>query len=500
MPKKKQKTTKKETKMYRPPIVTLMGHVDHGKTSLLDAIRETQLTAKEAGGITQHTAAYTVEKDGQKITFIDTPGHEAFTEMRARGGKAADIVILVVAADDGVMPQTKEAIMHAKVANVPIIVAINKIDLANADVNKVKRQLSENDILVEGYGGDIVTVEVSALTKKGIDELLDVINLTAEMNKEMLEADANGKLEALIIESIKNSKKGILANAIVKNGTLRVRDDIVTENQEARIKSITDSFGKSLKEAIPGDAVEILGFSEMPHVGDIIMRKSEVDLEKLKKQSDQAEKIQEQTENSPETKKVLNIIIRADTTGTQEALISSIKKINVEDAMPKVVFAGTGDIKESDVLLAQSSKAIIFAFNVKASKSMKELALSKKVLIREHTIIYHLLEEIEEALEGVLEIEESKIRGRGLVIEKFTLPKSQMLVIGVLVEAGSFKVRDRIGIYRDENMDVPVHASKIRSLHIGPKEVEKATKGEEVGILLKPQIDDIQLDDIIEVL
>lgn len=496
MPKKQNDNTSK----YRPPIVTIMGHVDHGKTSILDAIRNSRLTSKESGGITQHIGAYTVEKDGRKITFIDTPGHAAFTQMRARGGSAADIVILVVAADDGVMPQTKEAIMHAKFANVPIIVAINKIDLPGADVKKVKRQLSENEILVEGYGGDVVTVEVSAINGTGIDDLLEVINLIADMEKDRLVADPDGKLEAMVIESLHDPKQGILVNVIVKNGTLRIRDEVISAGIEGKIRALSDSNGKRVQMAIPGDSVEILGFGDLVQVGDILYRKSEnpegktlVDVVRETENQDIGN-----SDNAIKTKK-LNLIIKADTLGTQEAIVSSILKINVDEAIPNILLAGTGEIKESDVLLASTGKAVIMAFKVKVHSNIKELALSKKVILREHDIIYKLLEEVEAALEGVLEIAESKIKGKGLIIEVFTLPKSGMKVAGTLIESGAFKVNQRVGIFRGES-EIPEYVSRIKSIGIGSNEVRSATKGQECGILLKPQFDGIQLDDIIEVL
>lgn len=504
---------------HRPPIITLMGHVDHGKTSLLDAIRESQITSTESGGITQHTGAYTVEKDGKKLTFIDTPGHEAFTQMRARGGKAADIVILVVAADDGVMPQTKEAIMHAKAANVPIVVAINKVDLASADIKKVKRQLAEEGIMVEGYGGDIVAVEVSATAKKGINDLLEVLTLVAELNDSQLEADPSGQLELIVIESKQDSRKGIIVNAIVKNGTLVQKDDLLVGSIEGRVKSMNDSYKKILKEAWPGDSVEILGFNDLPEVGGIIIRKSEkgmadnveeeVNIAKnnddLSRKSDMKdiagpdtgeEILQESTDSKG--KKVLNLVIRADTAGTMEAIVSSINKISKEDAYPNILLSGTGDVKESDVLLASTARAVVIAFKVNVQGSVSEFAKEKKVIIREHEIIYHLLEEIEGALEGVVEIEEAKIRGRGLVIKLFKLPKSGMTVCGTLVTAGKFKVKDRVGIFREDDLN-PLYITRISSIHIGIKEVERAQKGDETGLLFKPQIDDIQLDDKIEI-
>ena len=498
MPKKSTSIAKtKEVKFYRAPVVTIMGHVDHGKTSILDNIRSSRIAAKESGGITQHIGAYTVEKGNYKITFIDTPGHEAFSQMRARGGAAADIVILVVAADDGVMPQTKEAISHAKSANVPIIVAINKIDLPGADPMKVRRQLSENGLYVEGFGGDIPTIEVSAKTGKGMDELLDLINLVSELDKEVLAADPKGKLEAIVIEARHDNKKGSVVSVIVKNGTLHVKDDLVAKKAEGKVKSLTDSLGKMHQVVIPGEAAEVLGFTELPSVGDMVNRKSEVT--EASTVSDERNSNIIQTDPSGKAKK-LNVIIRADTQGTQEALVSSLQKLSVDEAIVNIMFAGTGDVKESDILLASSSSAVIVAFRAKVSDYLYELAKSHKAIIREHDIIYKVIEEIEGALEGVLEIEESKIKGSGIIIEKFVLPKSGDVIAGTLIEAGKFKVNARVGIYRNDNMETPIHISRIRSIHIGKKEVESAKKGEECGLLFKPPIVDIELDDIIRIL
>lgn len=500
---------------HRPPVVTIMGHVDHGKTSLLDAIREKysvgallstsvskgtkeKITQKESGGITQHTGAYNVEKDGKRIVFIDTPGHEAFAKMRARGGTAADIVILVVAADDGVMPQTIEAISHAKAANVPIIVAINKCDLAGANIDKVKRQLSQHGIMVEGYGGDIVTVQTSATKYTGIDELLDVISLVADMNVDKLKANMDQDLEAIVIESRRDTRRGIVASVIIKNGSLSIRDDVVSAGGSCRVKSIIDSLHNSINKAVVGDAVEILGFTEPPNVGDVITKAG------FSPKVEQVSATEIQTGDAAsikaeKDKKKLNIIIKADTLGTLEAIKSSAEKISFEESKVNVVSAMIGEVKESDVLMAYASKAVIFAFRVGVSTSIKEQAVSMKVLVREHDIIYKLLEEIEQGLEGALEIEEAKIKGRGLIIAKFTLPKSGDVISGTLIEAGKFKVGNRVGIFR-ENKEIPLYVARIKSIHIKDKEVDSGSKGDECGLLFKPALSDTQVEDVVEVL
>lgn len=488
-------------KIYRPPIVTIMGHVDHGKTSLLDAIRDTNkaITATESGGITQHTGAYTVTKNGKKIVFIDTPGHEAFTEMRARGGSAADIVILVVAADDGVMPQTKEAIMHAKAANVPIIVAINKIDLPGANVHKVKRQLSENGILVEGYGGDVVAVEVSAKVGTGISDLLDVIALISEMNLPSLSVDGN-KLNALTIESEEDRKKGKLVHVVVRSGSLAVKDKIVAGGLKAVVKALIDVDGKNVKEALPGDAVSILGFSSLPISGDVVYREDEVDPSMFELKGLDTGNKDILLEVSDSSMKKLNIVVRADTVGTLEAVVGSLRKLKVEDANVNVLFSGVGDVKESDILLASTGRGVVIAFRVGTPKSVIDISKENKVIVRSHDIIYELIEEIEGALEGVLEVEESKIKGRGLIIQVFTLPKSQTKIAGTLIEAGKFKKNSRIGLFRGDKNDVPLYVSRIKSIHEGAKEVDVSGKGSECGLLFKPPIEDLQLDDRLEVL
>ncbi len=491
------KTNKTESsQFYRAPIVTIMGHVDHGKTSILDALRNSRITAKESGGITQHIGAYTVEKDGSKITFIDTPGHEAFSQMRARGGSASDIVILVVAADDGVMPQTREALTHAKASGSPIIVAINKMDLPGADPMKVKRQLSEAGLLVEGFGGDVPVTELSAKTGKGLPELLDLINLVAELDKDKLKANPAGPLEALVIEARHDAKRGTLVSAIVREGTLKARDEIFANKAEGKVKSMLNSFGKPVVQVIPGEAAEILGFTGVPQVGDVIHRVGESVAEVPAAAPEESILVTDPKDK----KKKLNLIIKADTYGTQEALAASLQKLSLEDAVVNILLAGTGEVKESDILLASSSNAVIIAFRVGVPDHLMEQAKTAKIIIREHDIIYKVIEEIEGALEGVLEIEESKIRGNGIVIERFVLPKSGDVIAGTFVEAGKFKLNNRIGVFRGENTDVPLYVSRIRSIHIGKNEVDTAKKGQEAGLLFKPPLEDIQLDDAIRVL
>lgn len=499
--KEAQKTKPTETKNLRPPIVTIMGHVDHGKTSLLDAIRKTNVVATESGGITQHTAAHTVVKDGRKITFIDTPGHAAFTNMRKRGGSICDIIILVVAADDGVMPQTKEAISIAKDSGAPIIVAINKIDLEGVNVDKVKRQLSENGIQVESLGGDVVAVETSATKNIGIEALLDVINLISEMNEAKFIVDESKGLDAIVIEAKHSRKQGNIVSVLIKNGTISIKDEIIAigpdEVSRAKVKSITLE-GKPVAKAGVGDAIDLMGFEKLPLAGSLV-KSSDFNVEEV--QAGLKDMIiNRDFKPVLETGKILNVVLKADTQGTLEAVMESLYKLDVDGAKVNILHASTGDVKESDVLLASNSKAILVGFKVKADSQSETLASEKKVLLALYDIIYKLIEEIEGALEGVMEIEEGKIKGRGLVIQLFKLPKSNMTVAGTLVEAGKFRVNNRIAIYRGEDREKPVFVSRIRSIHIGQNEVDNANKGEEAGLLFKPQLDELQLDDVIEVI
>lgn len=400
MPLKKRKS--KPSKYLRSPIVTVMGHVDHGKTSLLDAIRKTNITAEEHGGITQHIGAYQISFKGKKITFIDTPGHVAFGKMRSRGAQVTDLVVLVIAANDGVKPQTKESLQHIKRAGVPFLVAINKIDLAGASSEMVKNQLAEESILVEGYGGDIVCVEVSAKQKKGLDEFLEMILLLNQMKP--LEANPDGQLKAVIIESRLDAKQGPLATLLIKNGTLRIGDYLTAENIRGKVKAIRDEKGKKLSQAEPSKPVEILGFKQIPPVGSQVKRVKpdgkKATLKALKK-TETTEKKNSQPEADRPLDEVsseklsdlsvtkIKIILKADTLGTLEAIQASLPT-EVE-----VIFAGVGAVSESDVLLAIPTKSSIFAFNTKVPLKTVKLAKIERIKIKTYKIIYELLENLE---------------------------------------------------------------------------------------------------------
>jgi translation initiation factor IF-2 len=475
-----------------------MGHVDHGKTSILDAIRKTNVTAKEHGGITQHVGAYQIKFKDKKITFIDTPGHEAFSQMRSRGGKVADIVILVVAADSGVQAQTKEAIFHAKASGGQIIVAINKIDLPSADSQKVKQQLATENILVEDWGGDIPVCEVSAKTGLGLDNLLDTILLISEIQEN--NADSNGELEAMIIEGKLDKKRGVVVHAIVKNGSLKIGNEVYASGKIAKIRSLTNDKGENLKEALPGDPVEILGFKDLPSVGDTIVTKGS-DLVELSESGDKVEII------GQETKKTLNLILKADTYGTLEAIKASLANLitsNVNaDYSIKFLVTQAGEITDSDVLLAHSTNALIVGFNLKVAPSVLDLAEAKKVTIKIYKTIYELIENVTDTLEGRAFSDEQKIKGRAEVLKIFKLPSGD-LVLGSKVLAGALKENSRIAIYDRNPSDVteddkPLYVGSVKKLKRGKDEVKVVGKDVECGVLLKPDFEEAKAGYFIEV-
>jgi len=494
-----KKDTKNNPRYKRAPIVTFMGHVDHGKTSLLDSIRHTRVQKGEYGGITQHVGAYSILHDNQKITFIDTPGHSAFTQMRARGGKAADLVVLVVAANDGVMPQTKEAISHTRAANVPMIVAINKMDLSGADPQKVKQQLSQENVLVEDWGGDVVSIEVSAETGQNLDQLLDAILVVSDLME--LEADKSGELEATIIEARKDPKQGVVVNCIVRNGTLRVGDKVQASGHVAKIKRITSEDGTSLKEAIATMPVSVLGFSDVPNVGDLIVDEGS-ELAELAVRDDRAEIV------GADTKKMISIIVKADTKGTLEAVKESLADLVTSSVGStfslKFIYTATGDITDSDILLAQNVDGIVIGFNVSVYSSAEKLARSLSITVKTYHTIYDLIDEAKDLLEWTAEKEEAKIKGRLKVVKLFRL-KSGDVVAGCSVLAGRISSSSFVAIYdKDpadlEEKDVPLFKGKVKNLKIGLDEVKSVGKGKECGIMLKPQFEGIQTGMFVEIL
>lgn len=483
---------------YRAPVVAVMGHVDHGKTSILDVIRKSNLAAREYGGITQHIGAYQVDVKGKKITFLDTPGHAAFAQMRSRGGRAADVVILVVAADEGVMPQTKEAISHALAANVPIVVAINKMDVPGANIQKVRQELAQHNVLVEDWGGDVISLPVSAKTGEGIKELLEAVQTVAELRN--VTGDPHGELEATIIESSLDRKRGVIVSCIVKNGTLKVGGEVMASGYAARVKSITNAEGKLVKEALPGDPAEILGFSKVPHVGDLLLEKGS-ELAELSESQDRVEII------GKNAKKMVAVILKADTQGTLEAVKASLVQLvtaSVESTYAlKILLASTGDVTESDVMLAQSTSGIVIGFNVRIPSGVAELADTYKISVKSYKTIYELLDDAQGILEGTASAAESKIKGRARVLKSFKLPSGD-IIAGVRVLAGALKEDARVSIYSKDpaeitELDTPIYSGNIKKLKRGKEEVTVVGKDTECGVLFKPAFEDIQEGQWLEV-
>ncbi|SNR88926.1 translation initiation factor IF-2 [Anaerovirgula multivorans] len=489
----------------RPPVVTVMGHVDHGKTSLLDAIRKTHVTEKEAGGITQHIGASEVTIDGKRIVFLDTPGHEAFTTMRARGAKVTDISILVVAADDGVMPQTIEAINHAKAAGVPIIVAINKIDKPGANPDRVKQELADRGVVIEEWGGDVISVPVSALQGTNIDTLLEMILLVAEM--EELKANPNRSAVGTVIEAELDKGRGPVATVLVQNGTLRIGDSVVIGTTHGRIRAMVNDKGKPVKQALPSTAVEITGFSEVPEAGDQMVAveddKTARDIasnriDKLKEeQMKRSQKVSLDalySQMQQGTIKELNIIIKADVQGSVEAVKQSIEKLSTEKVVIKAIHGGVGAITESDVMLATASNAIIIGFNVRPTSSAAALAKKEEVDVRTYRIIYNALEDIEAAIEGMLdpEFREAEL-GKAEVRATFKVPGVGMIA-GCYVIEGKILRNAKIRLVRD---GIVIHDGEIGSLKRFKDDVKEVATGYECGIGID-NFNDVKEGDIFE--
>jgi len=489
----------------RPPVVTVMGHVDHGKTSLLDAIREANVAAREAGGITQHIGAYAVELNGRKIVFIDTPGHEAFTRMRARGAKVTDIVILVVAADDGVMPQTVEAIDHAKAAGVPIVVAINKIDKPEAQPDRIKQQLSDRGLVWENWGGDTVMVEVSARTRTGIDMLLEMVLLVADLQN--LKANPNRPAMGTVLEAQLDRGRGPVATVLVRNGTLNVGDYFICGSVFGKVRAMMSDRGTQVRKAEPATPVEVLGLDSLPEVGDdfqvvtdtskaqqivkfrdlkdreaALAKSGRLTLEQLHKQMEAGEV------------KELPIIIKADVGGSAEVLVETLQKLSNEKVKIRVIRSGVGAINESDVLLASASNAVIIGFNVRPERAASALAEQEKVDIRLHTIIYNLTDEIKRAMTGLLEpVFREVYKGKAEVRETFRISKVGN-VAGCIVQDGSIPSRSEVRLLRD---NVVVYTGKISSLRRFKDDVTEVKSGQECGITLENYAD-VKQGDIIE--
>jgi translation initiation factor IF-2 len=473
----------------RPPIVTVMGHVDHGKTSILDAIRHTHVVAKESGGITQHIGAYSVNYNGKQITFLDTPGHEAFTEMRARGALLTDIVVLVVAADDGVMPQTIEAINHAKAANVPIVVAINKIDKPNANPDKVKQELSHHKIMPEEWGGENLFVNVSAKKNIGIDDLLENILLQAEIME--LKANPNKRAKGIVIEARLDKQRGPVCDVVIQEGTLNLGDSIVAGTAYGKAKVLIDDKGKRIKKATVSMPVEILGLHEVPEAGDVLfvvkdekIAKSIAEERKEKYKASAQKKVTVSLETvfknlSSGQIKELPILIKADVFGSIEAISSSVQKISTQEVAVKIIHSGIGEITRSDVNLASVSNAIIIGFNVRPSNDALKLANDLKVEIRTYKIIYDIIEDIKKALSGLLSptIEE-EILGRADIREVFSVPKVGNIA-GCYVTYGKITRNSKIRVIRN---GVIIYEGSIASLKRFKDDVNEVASGFECGI------------------
>ena len=489
----------------RPPVVTIMGHVDHGKTSLLDYIRKTRVTAGEAGGITQHIGAYTVNLNGKQITFLDTPGHEAFTSMRLRGAMATDIAVLVVAADDGVMPQTVEAISHAKAAGVQTIVAINKIDKPAANIERIKQQLTEYDLVCEDWGGDTIMVPVSAHTGEGVEQLLEMILLVAEVQD--YKANPNRKARGIIIEARLDKGRGPVATVLVKNGTLRVGDTIVAGTAYGRVRAMVNDLGERVKSAGPSDPVEVIGFNDVPEAGDQI---SAVDDDKLSRQVAEERKdrlraalIKEQQKTTLDDLfsqisagqiKDLNVIIKADVQGSVEAVRQSLEKLSNEEVRVRSIHGGVGAITETDVMLASTANAIIIGFNVRPDNNARAMAEKEKIDVRLYRVIYQAIEDVQNAMKGMLAPKFKEVLlGHATVRTPFKV-SGVGTVAGSYVTDGKIIRSQQVRLLRD---NVVIHEGKISSLQRFKDAVKEVNTGYECGIGIE-NYNDIKENDVIE--
>jgi translation initiation factor IF-2 len=488
----------------RAPVVTIMGHVDHGKTTILDAFRNSNVVSKEAGGITQHIGAYQINKNDNKITFIDTPGHEAFSNMRARGSKTTDIIILVVAADDGLKPQTIESISHAKAAKVPIILAINKIDLPAADPDRIRNELLNHEIIVEKLSGDILDVEISALKKTNLEKLENAIHLQADL----LNLTANPKRNArgVVIESKLEKGRGSVATVLVQKGTLKVGDIFVSGSEWGKVKALINDRGENLKEASPSQPAEVLGFNDNPLAGDDFIvvdnenRAKKIaeyrEKKKLQKKNTviktNVEEMFKQISKGEET--FIDVIIKADVQGSAEAIESSILKLSNEEIKTRVVFKGVGAITESDVALANSSKGFIIGFNVRAIPQAREIAKRDGVDIKYYSIIYELIDDIKNLISGSLKPDiKENITGNVEIREIFSISKIGKIA-GCFVKEGNISRNSKIRLLRD---NVVVHTGTINSLKRFKEEVKEVKKGYECGVMIE-NYSDIKINDIIE--
>ena len=491
-------------RVSRPPVITVMGHVDHGKTSLLDAIRKSNVTSREAGGITQHIGAYQVNYQGKKIVFLDTPGHEAFTAMRARGAQVTDVAILVVAADDGVMPQTIEAINHAKAAKVPIIVAINKMDRPGANPDHVKQQLAEHELIPEDWGGDTIMVPVSAHQKTGIPELLEMILLVAEMQE--LKANPNLPAHGTIIEAQLDKGRGPVATVLVQRGTLSIGDTIIAGTAYGKVRAMINDRGEKVKKALPSTPVEVLGLNEVPMAGDILDSTDEKTARSVAEKRLAKRRSEEMQQNAKVSLddifqriqegelKELNIVVKADVQGTIEALKSSLSNIKNDEVKVVVVHSGVGSITESDVMLASAANALIIGFNVRPDANARKAAETEKVDVRTYRVIYDAINDVEAAIKGMLAPKfKEVIQGRVEVRQLITI--SKLLIAGCYVLEGKVTNSSKVRVVRD---GIVVHEGEIDSLRRFKDDVKEVVAGFECGITLD-KFRDIKEGDIFEV-
>ena len=493
-----------EKRVPRPPVITVMGHVDHGKTSLLDAIRKTNVTSREAGGITQHIGAYKVNYQGKQIVFLDTPGHEAFTAMRARGAQVTDVAILVVAADDGVMPQTIEAINHAKAAKVPIIVAINKIDRPGANPDHVKQQLAEHELIPEDWGGDTIMVPVSAHQKTGISDLLEMILLVAEMQE--LKANPNLPAHGTIIEAQLDKGRGPVATVLVQRGTLHIGDTLIAGTSYGKVRAMINDRGEKVKKALPSTPVEVLGLNDVPAAGDILDSTDEktargVAEKRIAKKKEEEIKLNSKVSLDDLFQRIkegeikeLNIVVKADVQGTIEALKASLEKIKNDEVKVAVVHAGVGAITESDVMLASAANALIIGFNVRPDANARKAAETEKVDVRTYRVIYDALNDVEAAIKGMLAPKfKEVIQGRVEIRQLITI--SKLKIAGCYVVEGKVTNSSKVRVVRD---GIVVHEGVIESLRRFKDDVKEVAQGFECGITLE-KFSDLKEGDIFEV-
>jgi len=480
----------------RPPIIVVMGHVDHGKTQLLDTIRKTKVAAKESGGITQHIGAYQAEKNGKKITFIDTPGHEAFTAMRSRGARVADIAVLVIAADDGIKPQTEEVIKIINNAKIPYIVAINKIDKPEADVEKVKNQLAQKNMLPEDWGGKVLTASVSAKTGQGIEELLDSLLLLADVEREKIQADPDQAAIGTIIESHIDKGEGPVATVIIRSGTLRKNDSVQVGQVVGKIKFMKDYTGKTLDTAGPSTPVKILGLKNIPVVGDILQTiKSDASLTKMMKKINTQKKLYQDKQQWQQTKKdkdkdedekVVNVILKADAYGSVEAIMQSLEVLQHDDIKVKIIKKGLGNINDNDVLQAEKSNALLIGFNVKSENLAKEIALEKDIKINHYSVIYDIIKHVKSEVEKLVEYETEIVEvGRAKVLAVFRTEKKNK-IIGCLITKNKAELNAKVRILRD---DKKIGEGEITKLQQNKADVKQIASGTECGVQITTLVD-----------